>query len=293
MARQIEIFPEGLVCEFEDKQPVELTKTNGRIDLLLKTLEFSLAETFTLAPPDAIPPDIPVSRAPLRQINGEGLKLLQTFEGLYLEAYKDPVGVWTIGWGCTEGICEGMKITKAQAESMLKKELVQFEAAVAKAVEVEINDNQYSALISFSYNLGVRSLFESTLLKYLNQGNYQEAADQFLVWDKAQIGTRLQVLPGLARRRRAERSLFLSESWEWARYWEPDRVLRLAESGQPLVQGDDVLQVQKALIKAGFEIQADGFFGLETDQKIRQFQQQKELTIDGVVGAETLKALGL
>jgi lysozyme len=240
MARQIEIFPEGLVCEFEDKQPVELTKTNGRIDLLLKTLEFSLAETFTLAPPDAIPPDIPVSRAPLRQINGEGLKLLQTFEGLYLEAYKDPVGVWTIGWGCTEGICEGMKITKAQAESMLKKELVQFEAAVAKAVEVEINDNQYSALISFSYNLGVRSLFESR-----------------------------------------------------ARYWEPDRVLRLAESGQPLVQGDDVLQVQKALIKAGFEIQADGFFGLETDQKIRQFQQQKELTIDGVVGAETLKALGL
>ncbi len=293
MARRIEIFPEGLIYELEDEQPVKVTKTENKVNLLQKTLEFTLADTFTLAPPDAIPPDVPVPRAPLRKVNDAGLQLIQTFEGLYLEAYQDPVGVWTIGWGCTEGVYPGMKITKAQAEAMLTQELIQFEEAVARAVEVEINHNQSSALISFCYNLGGYSLFRSTLLKYLNQGKYQEAADEFLRWDKAKIGTRLQVLPGLARRRRAERSLFLSESWEWARYWQPKRVLKLAEPGQPLIQGDDVRKVQQSLQQAGFEIEVDGFFGTQTDEVVRQFQQQKGLTVDGIVGPQTLKALGL
>lgn len=164
MTRWIEIFPQGLVYEFEDEQPVKVTKTDGKIDSLLETLKLTLAETFTLAPSDALPPDVPVPRAPLRQINDEGLKLLTSFEGLhelkygsegeYIEAYQDPVGVWTIGWGCTEGIYPGMKINRVQAKEMLRKELEKFEEAVADAVQVHINDNQFSALVSFAYNVG-------------------------------------------------------------------------------------------------------------------------------------------
>jgi hypothetical protein len=182
-----------------------------------------------------------------------------------------------------------MKITVAQAEKMLQDELEKFEAAVANAVKVQLNDNQFSALVSFSYNLGAGSLFESTLLKLLNQGKFQEAADQFPRWDKAGG----QALLGLSRRRRAERALFLSQPWEEFLTWEPERVLRLAKSGQPLVRGDDVRQVQEALINAGFQLKADGVFGEETDKAVRQFQQQKGLTVDGIVGADTRRKLGL
>ncbi len=297
MARRIEIFPEGLVYEFKDEQPIKVTKTDGKVDLLLNTLEFSLADTFTLAPPDRVPADVPVSRAPLRQINAEGLRLITSFEGLhdlkygpegeYIEAYQDPVGVWTIGWGCTEGIYPGMKISRAQAKEMLRKELAKFEAAVTDAVQVQIDENQFSALVSFAYNVGAGALFRSTLLKRLNQGQYQSAANELLRWDKA--GGRPFL--GLARRRRAERSLFLSEPWDWAKLWEWERVLRLAEPGQPLMQGDDVLKLQKALIKAGFSIQVDGIFGKATEDAVKKFQQQQGLTVDGVVGAQTRQVL--
>jgi murein L,D-transpeptidase YcbB/YkuD len=126
-------------------------------------------------------------------------------------------------------------------------------------------------------------------LKLLNEGKFQEAADQFPRWDKAGG----QSLLGLSRRRRAERALFLSQPWEEFLTWKLERVLRLAEPGQSLVQGDEVRQVQQALVKAGFNIQVDGFFGNDTDKAVRQFQQQKGLTVDGIVGAKTQKALGM
>ena len=109
----------------------------------------------------------------------------------------------------TEGVYEGMTITEAAAEELLRKDLAEFEAAVSEAVQVSLNDNQFSALVSFSFNLGADSLFESTLLKLVNQGDFQGAADQFLRWNKAGG----QELPGLTRRRQAERALFLGEDW--------------------------------------------------------------------------------
>ncbi|MFB2974819.1 glycoside hydrolase family protein [Microseira sp. BLCC-F43] len=299
MSRWLEFFNDGRVYEIEDDQPINVIKTEGIVGELIEALQFTPAEKFTIAPPDAVPPDVPEPRRPMREINQEGLKLIQRFEGLhelkqgsqgeYIEAYQDPVGVWTIGWGCTEGVYEGMKITRAQAEEMLKKEIEKFETAVANAVKVQINDNQFSALVSFSYKQGARALFESTLLKLLNQGKFQEAADEFPRWDKAGG----QVLLGLSRRRRAERALFLSQSWEEFLTWKPSRVLRLAEPGQPLMQGEDVRQLQKALVKAGFNIQVDGFFGNDTDKAVRQFQQQKRLSVDGIVGDETRRVLGI
>lgn len=292
MSRWLEIFKDGRVYEMQDDQPIQVIETEGIVRLLIEALQFTQAETFTIAPTDAVPPEVPEPRAAIRKTNQEGLKLVKSFEGLYLEAYQDPVGVWTIGWGATKDVRRGMKITVAQAEKMLQDELEKFEVAVANAVKVSINDNQFSALVSFSYNLGARSLSESTLLKLLNEGKFQEAADQFPRWDKAGG----QSLLGLSRRRRAERALFLSQPWEEFLNWKPERVLRLAEPGQPLVQGDDVRQVQKALIKAGFNVGpdgADGIFGKGTDIAVREFQQQKGLTVDGIVGTQTQKALGI
>ncbi len=299
MSRRLEIFKDGRVYEIQDDQPIQVIETEGIVRSLIGALQFTQAETFTILPDDAAPRGVPEPRAAIRATSQEGLELLKAFEGLhklkqgpqgvYVEAYRDPVNVLTIGWGCTEGVYEGMTITVAQAEEMLKKELGKFETAVANAVKVQINDNQFSALVCFSYNVGARALFESTLLKLLNQEKFQEAADQFPRWDKAGG----QSLLGLSRRRRAERALFLSQPWEAFLHWKPERVLRVAEPGQPLVQGDEVRQVQQALVKAGFNIQVDGFFGNDTDKAVKQFQQQKGLTADGIVGAETRRVLGI
>ena len=126
-----------------------------------------------------------------------------------LEAYQDAVDVWTIGYGHTKTVEPGMIITEAQAEELLREDLAEFEEAVTEAVEVSINSNQFSALVSFCFNLGAGSLFQSTLLKLLNQGDFQGAADQFPRWNKAGY----QVLEGLTRRRKAERALYLGQDW--------------------------------------------------------------------------------
>lgn len=141
-----------------------------------------------------------------RQINARGLQLLKNFEGLKLSAYRDAVGVWTIGYGTTTNVNPGMRISESQAEELLRRDLLRFETAVNKLVRVPLTDNQFSALVSFVYNVGERNLANSTLLRLLNQGNYQAAANEFLRWNRA--GGR--VLNGLTRRRQAERALFLS-----------------------------------------------------------------------------------
>jgi GH24 family phage-related lysozyme (muramidase) len=140
-----------------------------------------------------------------RSINAAGLALIKEFEGLRLTAYQDSVGVWTIGWGTTSGVTEGMTITEAQAEEFLKQDLIYFEDEVSRLVKVAIDDNEFSALVSFAYNLGSDALANSTLLKLLNRGNHVAAAAEFEKWDKAGGA----VLSGLERRRKAERSLFV------------------------------------------------------------------------------------
>ncbi|NJO39832.1 MAG: lysozyme [Cyanobacteria bacterium CRU_2_1] len=142
-----------------------------------------------------------------RRINAKGLRLLKSFEGLRLEAYLDPVGIWTIGYGTTSGIGPGMVITEAEAEAFLRRDLRRFEGAVIDLVTVPVTDDQFSALVSFTYNVGEGALAGSTLLRLLNRGDYQGAADQLLRWNQGDG----EVLPGLTRRRRAERALFLGQ----------------------------------------------------------------------------------
>lgn len=134
-----------------------------------------------------------------------GLSLIKLFEGLRLQAYQDSVGVWTIGYGATRGVKPGMTITKEQAERMLLNDVQRFEPEVERLITAPLSQNQWDALVCFTYNLGAANLESSTLRRLLNAGDYAGAAEQFPRWNKAGG----KVLPGLVRRRAAERELFL------------------------------------------------------------------------------------
>lgn len=145
------------------------------------------------------------------QTSDKGISLIKQFEGCKLTAYQDSVGVWTIGYGWTQPvdgkpIRAGMTIKQETAERLLKTGLVSYESDVSRLVKVGLTQGQFDALVSFTYNLGARSLSTSTLLRKLNTGDYAGAADEFLRWNKAGG----KVLNGLTRRREAERALFLS-----------------------------------------------------------------------------------
>lgn len=148
----------------------------------------------------------------MRRVNKAGIDLIKSFEGLFLKPYLDPIKIPTIGYG-TIKYPNGKKvtmadraITEAEATEYLMFEVEEKSSAVEKMTKVPLNDNEFAALASFSYNVGSGALEKSTLMKLLNAGADRAAvADQFLRWDKAGG----KQLPGLTRRRQAERSLFL------------------------------------------------------------------------------------
>lgn len=151
-------------------------------------------------------------------ISKQGLDLIKHFEGLRLKAYKCPSGVWTIGYGHTKGVYPGMVITEELAEKFLIDDVWNFEREVESLVHVPVTQGQFDALVSFAYNVGsdiddddiAEGLGDSTLLKLLNRGDYIGAANQFPLW----VRSRGRVLPGLQKRRKAERALFLGEPYE-------------------------------------------------------------------------------
>lgn len=140
-----------------------------------------------------------------------GKNLIKEFEGFRSTAYICPAGVVTVGYGTTRingtPVELGTKITTDEAEQFLEQDLKVFESAVNQNVIVEITQNQFDALVSFVYNIGIGNFKKSTLLKKLNAGKIKEAADEFLKWNKAGGKT----LAGLTKRRKAERKLFLTE----------------------------------------------------------------------------------
>jgi lysozyme len=150
-------------------------------------------------------------------ISENGINLIKGFEGLVLHAYKDVAGVWTIGYGSTRYatgqhvVAGGVLENEAQATDLLKTTLRDYVQAVHNSVKVLVNQNQFDALVSFTYNLGTGALQSSTLLKKLNSGDYKGAADQFLVWNKiTDPATGKKVtLDALVKRRKAEQVYFL------------------------------------------------------------------------------------
>ena len=164
----------------------------------------------------------------MREINQAGLELIKSFEGLpdgdpstvNLDPYLDPVGIWTIGWGHAIRVgndyLRGPQnrararalypggITIQQAEMILRGDLMDTCRDVEAAVTVPLTDNQFAALVSFTFNLGVGNLRKSTLLRLVNAGDFAGASQEFKKWNRS--GGR--VLAGLTRRREAEATLF-------------------------------------------------------------------------------------
>jgi len=139
------------------------------------------------------------------QLNEDGLNLIKQSEGFRSEAYLCPAGVPTIGYGHTDNVSLGDTITEENALQLLIDELKYYEDGVKDLVEVDLNDNQFSALVSFAYNVGIGSLEKSTLLKKLNKKDYIGAAEEFARWNKGGG----KVLPGLVIRREKEKQLFI------------------------------------------------------------------------------------
>jgi lysozyme len=138
-----------------------------------------------------------------------GLKLIRQFEGLRLRAYRCPAGIWTIGYGHTTAagppeVREGMRISREEAEAILKRDLAQFENVVSSMVKVPLTENQFDTLVSFAFNCGVTALRRSTLLKRVNSGTFEAVPAELMKWTKADG----KELPGLVRRRRAEAALW-------------------------------------------------------------------------------------
>ncbi|MBT0720432.1 lysozyme [Rosenbergiella collisarenosi] len=141
-------------------------------------------------------------------ISNNGIAFIKNEEGERLSAYQDSRGIWTIGVGHTGlvnliPIGKGMAITSKQSSEILKKDLSWVESAITDNVKVKLNQNQYDALCSFVFNIGVNAFKSSTMLKELNAGHYSKAADCMLMWSRA--GSNQNIL---ASRRQRERGLF-------------------------------------------------------------------------------------
>jgi lysozyme len=145
------------------------------------------------------------------KINERGLSIIKRFEGLRLEAYRCPAGILTIGYGHTgSDVREGQIITPGEADRLLAADVARFERGV-EALASPCNANQFSALVGFSFNLGLLTLQKSTLLKKHKAGDFDGAERQFAAWNKARVHGQLVPLAGLTARREAERMLYAGE----------------------------------------------------------------------------------
>lgn len=132
------------------------------------------------------------------------IDMVKHFEGFRALAYLCPANVWTIGYGRTKNVKDGDITSMPQATRDLEEELIEFSEQVLSVVDVELSQNEFDALTSWTYNLGVGNLQSSTLLKKLNAGDKASVPSEMLRWNKA-AG---KVLAGLTTRRQAEADLW-------------------------------------------------------------------------------------
>lgn len=140
----------------------------------------------------------------MMKLSERGLDLIKKYEGLRLKAYRDSVGIWTIGYGSTFNVREGMEVTEKQAEDLLWRDVHVAEVCVNGSVTVPLSQGEFDALVSFVFNLGCGKFRSSTLLRKLNGSDYDGAAAEFARWTRAGG----EVLAGLVSRREAEKERF-------------------------------------------------------------------------------------
>lgn len=238
-------------------------------------------------------------------ISQKGLDLIKEFEGCYLNAYRCPSNVLTIGYGHTGDVYEGQTITQSQAEELLKNDMVKYENAVNTCSNIRFtpNQNQFDALVSFTYNCGAGNL--ATLC---SNRNANEVAEALLLYVNGSNG----YLEGLARRRKAERELFLSGSInntsnisthlrDWQSAYNSTYDKNILVDGVPGPQTEEALR--NACIRKGDKnalvgwvqcrvgAKVDNDFGNETYNKVCDFQRANGLAVDGVPGYNTFKKL--
>lgn len=250
------------------------------------------------------------------KMGSKGLDLVKSFEGLYTKAYKCPAGVWTIGYGHTgkvngKSICAGMTISTGKATSLLAADMHNFENAVKECVKVPINQNQFDALVAFSFNVGAGALQSSTLLKYLNKKEYTEAANEFLKWNKG--GGR--VLNGLTRRREAERKLFLLPvkkkvtTYNFKRFVKDlEKLCNLKVDGEPdksllrvlpIIDNDNtrksaiIIPLKKILKAKGYKIKnTNNIYDAELHSAVKEYKRAHSFPmINGTVGEDFWKKI--
>lgn len=145
------------------------------------------------------------------KFNDAGLQLIKDFESCRLQAYQDDKGIWSIGYGCTHHVTQGLVISQDEADERLKEDIDDTIRAVTSSISPrDISDNQFSACVCLVYNIGYGNFKSSTLLNCIKMGNLSDAANEFCRWNKETIDGIKQVSNGLSRRREAERVLFLS-----------------------------------------------------------------------------------
>lgn len=174
--------------------------------------------------------------------SNRGLSLIVQFEGFRPDAYLDPVGIPTIGFGFIRGVKMGDKMTLAEARDRLKREIVEYEQGVLAACTRKPNQNQFDAFVCFAFNVGVAGFKKSSVLKAHNRGDYQAAARAFGLWNKAGG----KVFTGLTRRRAAEAALYL-EPVDIDLADEPEPMPQLVEPERPMIAST----INRASVAAG------------------------------------------
>lgn len=215
------------------------------------------------------------------KISDKGLDLIKKYEGCRLTAYICPAGKATIGYGRTAGVTRGMTITQAQAEAYLKQDLTKFEQLVEMYhSQYHWNQNEFDALVSFAFNVG--SIDQLTA-----QGtrSREQIAAKMLEYVKGGG----KVLPGLERRRKEERELFLTPVKMGGNMDTAQSQRGIFKTGS---KGEEIRQLQKKLAAIGYAPgTVDGHYGAKTKAAVIAFQKDAGLTADGIVGAKTWAAL--
>jgi lysozyme len=182
-------------------------------DLQLERLDDSLRVNLKKSESYIAPTPIKPQPKPVSKI---AINLIKEFEGFKDYAYIDTDGTPVIGYGLSQiggiPVQIGDRISSTQADAALNSHIREIHRELDKAIKVDLSDRQLSALTSLAFNVGVDSVKDSTLVQKINAQDYAGAADEFLRWDKANMQGALVQMPGLTRRRTAERQLFLNQS---------------------------------------------------------------------------------